>query len=330
MRLFIGYNSALYFWLRGSNGLWAAEPCRVSSLAHCAYNAGDVGSFSLPRDAFGPGPLHVMVDHPNKRRNTPAQLCHVWSGPLAEKCFVAIGHNVFVASPAFCFLQAAASLAFFDLAELGYELCGLYSRTPGIGTGFIDRYSLLTNPKEITLLVNKLSQAAGSRQALRALKRVMPNSKSPAETDMAVKTVFSLIQGGYGLPLAELNGEVPLTEEASLIVRKSKLYPDEMWRKEKVCLEYDSSLHHGSEADRKRDSLKRNALGCMGFNVITVTPSQLQSVSEFDGIAAEAARHLGIRIRATSPKTLQKRFELNETIKQRIRSDLRPIEWPYI
>ena len=132
MNLYIGYSSALYFWLRGSRGLWLSEPGRATSLAQGAYNLNDVQSFRFPRDPFGPKPLDIMVDDPAKRRNTPEQVCHVWAGPLPERSFVDIGHGVYVASPALCFVQAAAKLSFFELTELGYELCGKYSRTPGM------------------------------------------------------------------------------------------------------------------------------------------------------------------------------------------------------
>ena len=330
MRLFIGYQSALYFWLRGSSGLWSVEPCRVNSLSHCAYNVTDAQSFIMPHNAFGPAPLHIMVDSPLKRRDTPFQKCHVWTTPLAGKCFVPIGHNVFVASPALCFLQATNSLSFFELAELGYELCGCYSRTPGSGNGFIDRYNILTTPKQIASLCNKLENATGRRTAQRAAKYLLPNSKSPAETDMAIKIVFPFVKGGYKFPFPELNGEVPVTDEAARIINEQKIYPDMMWRKGKLCLEYESSLHHELASDRKRDSVRRNALGCMGFKVITVTPSQLKSVSEFNGIANEAARHLRIRLQEKSSKTFEKRIELNEAIKKRMRDDLKPAEWPYV
>ena len=330
MRLFIGYSSALYFWLRGSQGLWACEPSHATSLSRCAYNIGDVASFALPRDAFGPGPLHIMVDNPSKRRKTVDPCYHVWTKPLARGGLVPIGHDVFVASPALSFLQMASNLSFFELAELGYELCGGYSRTPGIEPGFIQRYYTLATPDAITRFITKLSYAPGSEKALRALQRVMPNSKSPAESDMAIKTVFSPLQGGYGLPMAELNPEIPLTDEAASIAHKTSLYPDELWRKAKVCLEYDSKLHHEKASDRTRDSLKRNALGCMGYKVITVTPSQLQSVNEFDGIALEVARYLKKRIRPATQKVVQSRYELNEAIRKRIRDDLTPTQWPYV
>lgn len=330
MRLFIGYSSALYFWLRGSLGLWAAEPCRVSSLSQCAYNVGDVESFLLLREAFGPNPLHIMVDHPGKRRDTPSQKCHVQSGSPPKNCFVAIGHSVFVASPALCFLQAAKTLSFFDLVELGYELCGGYSRTPGVGSGFLQRDNRLITPQSISRLVSSLSFLANSEVAACALKYVLPNSKSPAETDMSVKTVLPIMRGGYGFPPPELNGEVPLTAEAAMIARRRSVYPDAMWRKEKACLEYDSSLHHERAADRTRDSLKRNALGCMGYKVITVTPSQLQSVSEFNGVAKELARYLGRKTRALTQRSQNARFDLNEAIKRRMRDDLKPAEWPYV
>lgn len=330
MRLIIGYSSALYFWLRGSQGLWACEPCHVTSLKQCAYNMDDVASFTLPRDAFGPAPLHIMVDNASKRRRTQGFQYHVWSKPLARNSLVPIGHDVFVASPALCFLQMAESLSFFELSELGYELCGGYSRTPGIGQGFIKRYNLLATPDDLSRIAKMLSYAPGSEKAARALKRIIPNSKSPAETDMAIKTVFSPLQGGYGLPIAELNPEIPLTDEAASIAHKPSVYPDELWRKAKVCLEYDSTIHHEKASDRTRDSLKRNALGCMGYKVITVTPSQLQSVAEFDGIALEVAQRLKKRVKPITPKVAQKRLELNEAIRKRIRDDLTPTEWPYV
>ena len=328
-RLFIGYTSALYFWLRGSQGAWSSEACRASSIARCAYQVSDVQSFPYSREAFGPEPLHIMVDAQEKRRGNEQQKSHVWTIKLPERSFVDIGRGMFVASPALCFLQAATTLTLFSLIELGYELCGGYSRTPGIGSGFFQRSNVLVRPDQIRKLVNSLSSVPGSRKAALALRYVLPNSKSPAETDMAIKMVLPVLRGGYGLPLAELNAEIPTTPEASAIAQRNTLFPDMLWRKKGVCLEYDSRIHHERASDRTRDSLKRNALGCMGYKVITVTPSQLKSVTAFDGIASEVARYLGVRIRTPNPKAAKQRFELNEAIKRRISEDFTPIEWPY-
>lgn len=302
----------------------------MSSIAQCAYNANDVSSFMFPRNAFGPGPLHIMVDSSAKRRDTPMQRCHVWSRPLPEGSFVDIGHDVFVAAPALCFLQVAPTMSDFELTELGFELCGGYSRTPGVGQGFFQRSYKLTTPSFMKTYIGRLSYADGCRQAYDVLRFVLSNSESPAETDMALKVALPRLRGGYKFPLPELNPEIPLTQEAAQIAHRDRVYPDQLWRKAHVCLEYDSTLHHEKGADRTRDSLKRNALGCMGYKVITVTPSQLKNVSEFHGIALELARYLGVRLRPTTPKIEQARYELNEAICERIKLDLTPTEWPYI
>lgn len=328
-RLFIGYESALYFWLRGSKGLWSSSPCRAASLSQCAYNASDVGSFRIPREAFGPTPLHIMVDACDKRRAASDCIFHVWSAPIAQKSFVDIGHGVFVASPTFCFIQVANRLSLFNLAELGYELCGTYLRTPGIGNGFAQRAYLLATPQSINWQLHKMPHMAGGIAVKRVIPYIVQGSASPAETDMALKNHLPPRMGGYGFPLAELNALVRPTDEAVSIVGKRKLYPDALWRNQKTCLEYDSSLHHERREDRVRDSIKRNALGCMGYTVITVTPTQLKSVEQYHGVAVEVARHLGFRIRTTSQSTLNKRFELNEEIKRRMAEDAKPIEWPY-
>ena len=329
MGLFIGHESALHFWLRGSKGLWSAEPCRATSLSQCAYNVNDVQSFRLPRDAFGPGPLDIMIDDPGKRRMHPSQKCHVWTTPLAQKSLVDIGHDVFVASPALCFLQMANQLPLFDLVELGYELCGSYSRTPGVGWGFVQRSYRLTTPESIDRLLQRMHQASNCRTASRVIPYILPNSVSPAETDMAVKNFLPPRMGGYGFPLAELNASVEATDEARAISGKNELYPDALWRNKRTCLEYDSSFQHEQRKDRTRDSVKRNALGCMGYNVITVTPDQLQSVEKYHGVAIELAQCIGFRLRSASRVQLQKRRELNEAIRQRIANDLKPVEWPY-
>lgn len=329
MRLYIGYMSAAYFWLRGSEGLWSPEANGTASLSQCAFNVSDVDSSMFPRDAFGPKPLHIMVDDAGKRHDTPSQKCHVWTTSLARKCFVPIGHDVLVASPAFCFLQLAKTYGLLDLLELGYELCGRYSRTPGVGCGFIQRSNILTTPDAIERLVKKLPHAPGHRAATRVCRYLAADAASPAETDLALKLRLPPRLGGYGFPPAGLNQPVVLTAEAAAIAHKRVLYPDMLWHGKKVCVEYDSSLHHESKEDRVRDSLKRNALGCMGYSVTTVTPPQLTKIDEFHGVALELARGLGIRIKPASQNTLQKRYELNEHIKRRMAFDLTPIEWPY-
>ena len=199
-----------------------------------------------------------------------------------------------------------------------------------MGRGFIQRSNVLATPNAIKKLVKRLPHAPGYRAAARMCQYLAADSASPAETDLALKLHLPPRLGGYGFPPANLNQPMVLTAEAAAIAHKRVLCPDMLWQREKACVEYDSSLYHESKEDRVRDSLKRNALGCMGYSVITVTPSQLTKADEFHGIALELARNLGIRVRPITQNALQKRYELNEHIKRRMKLDLTPTEWPYV
>ena len=296
----------------------------------CAYNVADVDNFTFPRDAFGPEPLRVLVPSGKMRRDSDTQKCMVVGTPLASGCLVPIGHDVYVASPAFCFIQMAPAMSLFELVELGYELCGLYSRSPGSGRGFFQRADLLTTPKEIQSLVRRMPGTKGIESARVAAPYIAARSASPAETDIATRLVLPYMRGGYGLKVPEMNAPVDLPAEIAVACKSSTLYPDLLWRSARTCVEYDSTSHHEREEDRTRDSIKRNVLARMGFRVVTVTPAQLQDAIAFDSIASEVARHLGKRLREPSVHGQRMRFELNEAVRSRIRDDLRPKEWPYV
>ncbi|MFR3092487.1 MAG: hypothetical protein ACLTMP_12830, partial [Eggerthella lenta] len=99
--------------------------------------------------------------------------------------------------------------------------------------------------------------------------------------------------GGLSLPPALANEPVALSEEAARIARGDRVVCDLLWPQARVAAEYDGLAFHGGRHQQARDSRRRDALIADGFDVVTVTSSQIDSVSEFIEIADALAQNRG-------------------------------------
>jgi hypothetical protein len=87
-----------------------------------------------------------------------------------------------------------------------------------------------------------------------------------------------------------MNGVIDLNERAADMVGKRYFRCDLLWARFRVAIEYDSDMFHTGKEKIANDSVRRNVLGFMGINVITVTRSQLYSASGMQSIAEQLAK----------------------------------------
>ncbi len=148
---------------------------------------------------------------------------------------------------------------------------------------------------------------------------------SPQETNMLLALCLPRREGGYSLPLPELNPSLPVGSRMQKYVEGSVYSPDCLWKRKvrdkwmSITAEYDSSEHHDEAVDAEQTRIRRNAFKTMGYLVTSVNRTQLKSGDKFQYPARQIARDLGLRRPQPSISEISKSDELlqrlrNETV----------------
>lgn len=245
---------------------------------------------------------HLMVPSKSARRKLPNATCHVWECALCEGSLLQPFEEIVVASPELAFLQMARELSLIDLALYGFELCGLFARTPD---KLMQRSQPLTTTKRIEAYLTAFSLlnptgVAGIKKARQALAYMMDGSGSPAESALALFLTCPKRMGGCALPKPRLNEPVNLSPNASRLCGKRRLVCDLYWEAARLAVEYDGIEHHSGKEHIESDAERRNALLSMGIDQMTFTRRQLFDFSKAKAGAREIGRCLGVDSRKLS------------------------------
>lgn len=242
----------------------------------------------LWEDATAENPLHILARPKAGRHSTKRIRFHQLAATLPRRAFLEIAPGIAVCSPELVFVQMAETLSVGELVALGYELCGCYP-LGGDRPGALVR-AQLTTPDRLAAFVDRARRVKGLREARIAVQFVCAKSASVKETEMGALLLTPMRWGGLGLPPALANESVALSEEAARIARGNRVVCDLLWPQARVVAEYDGRAYHAERHQQARDSRRRDALLTDGFDVVTVTSSQIDSISEFIEIADTLSR----------------------------------------
>lgn len=238
-------------------------------------------------------PVHVLLRTAEHRRLSADCREHVCAAAMSGSSFFSLLDGVYVVSPSFAFVNAAASsTSAISLSELAFELCGTYQ---GWRTGVDSAYDTapLASVRELRAFAERYSSLDGARKALRSLRYVADGSASARETKQTLVLGLPHRYGGYALGIPRLNYEVQANGAARELTGKSCFRCDLCWPEAKVDVEYQSRLAHEGEPKRLKDSRRANALASMGWTVVGVTNDELDSLAATDAIADTIRRRLG-------------------------------------
>lgn len=233
-------------------------------------------------------PLHVLA-RPKIGRHSTKRVCfHQLAAPLLRGAFLEIAPGVAVCSPELVFVQLAETLPMGELIALGYEFCGCYPLEAN-RSGALVR-AQLTTPARLSAFVNRVERMKGRGKRASLFSSSTRNLLLPRRRKWMRCLLTPMRWGGLSLPPALANEPVALSEEAARIARGDRVVCDLLWPQARVAAEYDGLAFHGGRHQQARDSRRRDALIADGFDVVTVTSSQIDSVSEFIEIADALSR----------------------------------------
>ena len=201
--------------------------------------------------------------------------------------------KIYMASPELCFLQAAQVMDFHQLVIFGTDLCGIYIRDP------LSPYQQRSrNPVVSINNIREFLETAygsyGRRNALRAGTYILDRSNSGMETMLSVLAMLTASLGGYALLPPRLNSLLDLSAEGRRIMQGKSCYGDMVWDPQRVDLEYDSEISHLTSRQHRIDKQRASAMAVSGYTTISITRSDVSTLSKLDETFTGIRRILGM------------------------------------
>ncbi len=211
------------------------------------------------------------------------------------------------------FLQVAQDYGIHELIYLGLQIC---SYREG------DRpRSTVT---ELRACAEELRGHRGRRKALRAIRYLENNSRSPMESILYMFLRLPNALGGCGF------NEIVLNEKIILDGGNKTYFADLYVPSCKLDIEYDSEEFHSSASAFSKDRERAAHLEAEGYRVVSVGYSQLTDLKAFRNLARQLSRLIGKRLYIRARKFFENFVALHDLLIRKglcIRSRFRKIHW---
>ena len=314
MKLVLSHETALsYHRAHRERGRERITPSRIRTLDDCACSLRQIETFALPFLVDNESTLHVLVPSVAKEQKSKTHTCHVLTGSIPNGSFCKIGNGVYIASPDLLFIEMATRLTFVDLVLLGLELCGTYTLQPN-GTPGCQGCPAATTKRTLSSFAEHAKGMRGSALAQKALRWVVNGSNSPMESALMLYLCLPVRLGGYAFPPPDLNPTTKLGKKATRLYDYETMRCDLHWTKQHTVIEYASTQEHLTPKAAAKDALRANTLGYKDINLITVTPRMITDHVQFDNVAKQLAKALGVRIDSRKLLYSKARRELREQL----------------
>lgn len=239
--------------------------------------------------------VEVLIPSKNQSRRIQGVRFTTCTKRLPTYSFMLLNPGRYVATPEFLFGIMGRRLSFIDACLLGCELTGKYVLSESDERGFVgcDPLATLTSLRKMAI---KMEGFPGVKHARQALGCIVENAASPMESNVALLLTIPCRLGGYGLPKPILNYRIPMTESQSYSAKRHAIIADMAWPKARFAIEYESTAWHSGNEKFVMDSIRRNDIRTLGFDVTTITLSEYKNVAAMDRIAVSAATKIGHRL----------------------------------
>lgn len=298
LALYYARHTALEFWRWKASTLsniLKVEPIRYVKLSGKTIHASEV--------IAGCEPFHdsatkacVMVAEKDQVRAHPNIEYVFCSQALPIRSLHKINRETYVSSPEFMFIQMAKVLSLIELASLGCELTGSYVVNDDDQRGFCS-CDPIASKASIDRMIGNAANVPGVKKARSAANLLIENAASPMETYVALLLSLPNRLGGYGMPKPKLNHAIRLTSEQAITLKRHSIVMDLAWPSQHLAIEYESTAWHSGEQKFVQDSIRRNDIRSLGYDVTTITLNELKSIASMDRIAKSIAAKLGVRLR---------------------------------
>ena len=228
-------------------------------------------------------PFDVLVGPGVKQSQGSQVRSHSFGMAQLPSTFVrCLSEDVYYSRSELVFIQMARQLDLPHAVALGCEFCGEYSHFSASVRGFYERPHL-TMYHKLASKIDELEGLRGLGAVRRAHDLVVPGARSPMETFAALMLSFPGVEGGFGFEKPLLNHRVDFDEAAASVAGSRFCLVDLAWPSACFGIEYNGDeFHQDPVHDRKRIE----ALGRMGWSVVTLDARDVGSMTRFKKVAA--------------------------------------------
>ena len=257
-----------------------------------------------PPDMIFPEEYVIFTDKPLYRPDRA--VIHTCSIPGADQYVE--GH---ACTLPLVFLQVAHDYTIHELIYLGLQICS-----------YCEGNRPRCTVEALRACAEELRGHRGRRKALRAIRYLHDNSRSPMESILYMCLRLPNALGGCGFNEIVLNEKIVLEDG-------SKTYFADLYVPScKLDIEYDSEEFHRSPSALTRDRERAAHLEAEGYRVVSVGYSQVADLKAFRNLARQLSRLIGKRIYIRARKFFESFVALRDLLLRQghsIRSRFRKI-----
>lgn len=256
--------------------------------------------------------LDVLVSTEAGRHNTKSVRAHLCTMGLPPGSFIptdAWGVEFHVCSPELVFLQMAGAVELDHLIYVGFALCSSFRLDGWEPGGCVKREGFdipLTTVDRIRAYLERLPEGTKNRAvALRALRHVRPNARSPREAGIAMVIGLPPLLGGHKLGKTSMNQEIRVYDgvdargEPRWVTRIPDILVvarDRAGRERRVGVDFDAKSTHEGPVREYKDVDRRNLMAPdPTFTHITLGSAQVDNYVAFCREVDRIRRALGQR-----------------------------------
>ena len=211
------------------------------------------------------------------------------------------------------FLQVAQEYSIHELIFLGLQICS-----------YREGNRPLSSVEELHACAEELRGHRGRRKALRAIRYLENNSRSPMESILYMFLRLPNALGGCGF------NEIVLNEKIVLDGGNKTYFADLYVPSCKLDIEYDSEEFHNNPLALTRDRERAAHLEAEGYRVVSVGYSQLNDLKAFRNLTRQLSRLIGKRIYIRARKFFESFVALRDLLLKKglsMHSRFRKIHW---
>jgi len=295
MQIFFGHKTAEH--VLNQTQVEILEPSFDKELELCGLTKAGLESVASKYLTGVPRPYDVLVPRARDFRQVEGTKCHLCKQDLPAKSFMRLGDNVYIASPALCFVQRAAEYTLAQTVALGSRLCGTFALDDSSPSGIRQRDPLITL-EDLCTYVGNCPSIPGIVRARRAVSLIHEGSASPMETVAQMTFCYPRRLRGLGLPRPHMNYKKTVSQMASGFIDSEFIRIDIYWPDAAFGLEYQGEYAHSSVEKIASDISRQLAAERMGIELQMLTIEQLRNEKQKLMIANKIANRLGVTLDA--------------------------------
>ena len=251
----------------------------------------------LESEYFRKSGLIELLLSSDKFKHSPSKLrCVIRGCTFPNGSFCKLNSGIYVIAPRLLFLEYAFKHDLVETVYLGNRLASKFVIIDDENSKLMKCDPLL-EIDDVKSFLDKMDGYPGIKTARRASRYIVNEAESPMEINVLMLLTLPRSLGGFGIPLPRMDYEIDVDKNQFPAYGKSSARFDMYWKQGALDVEYDSNQFHSNPKKLEADSIRRNVIKSMGYDVITVTSKEYRDLDSMIEIAQYISKKIGYRLR---------------------------------